>query len=148
MEHNMTITRDVINDLLPVYLAGDASADTRALVERFLAADPTLAADVRAHAERGAALLQTLSASPQLTAPDAEVATFERIRKHNRDRNSFLAFGIAFALVPFAFTFGDGHIHWLMLRNSPKQALIFLAASAYCWISFAILTRRQRPQAR
>ena len=140
----MTITRDVINDLLPVYLSGDASADTRALVERFLAGDPTLAAEVKAHAERGAALLQTLGTSTQLAASDAEVATFERVRRHHRDRNTFLAFGVAFALTPLAFSFSNGHIHWLMLRDNPTQALIFLAASAYCWISFAVLTRRGR----
>ena len=30
----MNVTRDVVNDLLTVYLAGDASADTQALVTR------------------------------------------------------------------------------------------------------------------
>ena len=33
----MNVTREVIFDLLPVYFAGDASADTRALVEDFFA---------------------------------------------------------------------------------------------------------------
>ena len=31
----MKVTRDVVTDLLPLYLAGDASEDTRALVEKF-----------------------------------------------------------------------------------------------------------------
>ena len=39
----MTVTRDVVLDLLPLYLADEASADTRALVERFLENDPELA---------------------------------------------------------------------------------------------------------
>lgn len=39
----MEITRDVILDLLPLYLAGEVSTDTRALVERYLEADPELA---------------------------------------------------------------------------------------------------------
>ena len=73
----MNITRDVINDLLPVYLAGDASADTRALLEDYLRRDPALAADVRAQAEKSAALLSSLGAAP---APDHEVATFDKIR--------------------------------------------------------------------
>ncbi len=35
----MNITRDVISDLWPLYAAGEATADTRAVVEEFLAAD-------------------------------------------------------------------------------------------------------------
>ena len=37
------ITRNVILDLLPLYLAGEVSADTRALVERYLEGDEELA---------------------------------------------------------------------------------------------------------
>lgn len=142
----MNITRDVINDLLPVYLAGDASADTRALVEDFLERDPALAADVRAHAEKSAALLTSIGPAASALA-DHEVVTLEKIRRHNRDRYTFLAFGVSFLLMPFAFGFGNGHIEWVMIRDNPKQALIFLAASVYCWISFLILTRRQRTSA-
>ena len=39
----MEITRNVILDLLPLYLAGEVSADTRALVEEYLETDPELA---------------------------------------------------------------------------------------------------------
>ena len=44
----MNISRDVVKDLIPVYLAGDASADTQALVESYLKTDPELASDVKA----------------------------------------------------------------------------------------------------
>jgi anti-sigma factor RsiW len=36
----MKVTRDVIYDLLPAYFAGDASDDTRALVEAYFESDP------------------------------------------------------------------------------------------------------------
>jgi hypothetical protein len=39
----MEITRNVILDLLPLYLDEAASADTRALVDEFLETDPDLA---------------------------------------------------------------------------------------------------------
>lgn len=39
----MTITRDVILDLLPLYLADEVSRDTRMLVEEYLKSDPKLA---------------------------------------------------------------------------------------------------------
>ena len=44
----MTLTHDVISDLWPVYDAGEASADTRALVEGYLAQHPEFAARLRA----------------------------------------------------------------------------------------------------
>ena len=39
----MEVTRNVVLDLLPLYLADEASADSRLLVESFLDADPELA---------------------------------------------------------------------------------------------------------
>ena len=39
----MDITRNVILDLLPLYVADEVSADTRALVEKYLEKDPELA---------------------------------------------------------------------------------------------------------
>jgi hypothetical protein len=39
----MTVTRDVILDLLPLYLADEASVDTQTLVEEYLERDPKLA---------------------------------------------------------------------------------------------------------
>jgi len=39
----MEITRNVILDLMPLYLAGEVSADTRTLIEKYLETDPELA---------------------------------------------------------------------------------------------------------
>ena len=39
----MTVTRDVILDLLPLYFAGQVSHDTRTLVDEFLQTDPDFA---------------------------------------------------------------------------------------------------------
>ncbi|MGB3716520.1 MAG: hypothetical protein WA996_19040 [Candidatus Promineifilaceae bacterium] len=40
----MEITRNVIIDLLPLYMAGEVSEDSRLLVEKYLRTDPELAA--------------------------------------------------------------------------------------------------------
>ena len=40
----MEVTRDVILDLLPLYLDNDVSTDTRILVEEYLETDPELGA--------------------------------------------------------------------------------------------------------
>ena len=39
----MKITRNIILDLLPMYLADEVSTDTRALIEEYLKTDPELA---------------------------------------------------------------------------------------------------------
>jgi hypothetical protein len=39
----MEITRNVILDLMPLYMANEVSADTRALIEKYLETDPGLA---------------------------------------------------------------------------------------------------------
>ena len=39
----MDITRNVILDLLPLYLANEVSEDTRTLIEKYLETDPELA---------------------------------------------------------------------------------------------------------
>jgi len=44
----MEITRNVIQDLLPLYVANEVSADTRALVAQYLEGDPELARSARA----------------------------------------------------------------------------------------------------
>lgn len=49
----MEITRDVILDLLPLYQAGEASEDTRALVEKYLETDPELADAAKQTASAG-----------------------------------------------------------------------------------------------
>ena len=48
----MNVTREVILDLLPLYLAGEASTQTRALVDEYLAQDPDLARLARQWQER------------------------------------------------------------------------------------------------
>ena len=44
----MTVTQNVIHDLLPAYLAGEASADSKVLVEEFLRQNPAMARTVEA----------------------------------------------------------------------------------------------------
>ncbi len=43
----MKVTREVVSDLWPLYESGEASTDTRSLVDEFLAGDPAFAASLR-----------------------------------------------------------------------------------------------------
>jgi len=65
------ITREVITDLWPLYEAGEASRDTRAIVDEFLAADPEFARTLRA---------QPALEAPVSLNPDAETMALTRTR--------------------------------------------------------------------
>ncbi len=141
----MNVTHNVVTDLLPVYLAGEASEDTRALLEAYLQQNPTFAAEVREQAEKSTALLGALTAVP---SADHEKATLQRVRQFNRRRANLLGVSIAATLMPLAFGFDDRHIHWMMLRDQPNQALLFWVFALACWIAYYLTGRRLRTTAR
>jgi hypothetical protein len=137
----MTISRNVILDLLPLYVAGEASEESRALLEQYLRENPEFAAAVRDRAEKTTALLASVQAPPP---PDHEKATLERVRRFNRRRTYLLAFCIFLTLTPFAFGFEGRHVHWMMLRDNPTQAVFSWIAALVCWIVYSIMGRRLR----
>ena len=114
----MKITRDVITDLLPVYLAGEASQDTRNLVETFLKEDPEFAKLVE---EQEAPLPESQIRIPK----DTEMQTLTATRTLLRKRSIFLGIAIFFTCFAFAFTFDRSGLHWLWTQ-SPLSALINL----------------------
>jgi anti-sigma factor RsiW len=135
------VTRDVITDLLPLYLAGEASAGSRALVEDYLRQHPDFAAQTREHAEQSAALLSAI-ATPSL-AEAHEKAAFERTRRFNRYRSWIMGLAIAFSLVPFSIVITDD-VRWVLLSDHPTEAVVLWAAGAVCWLAYYVLGRRMR----
>ncbi len=57
----MNVTRNVVTDLLPVYFAGEASGDTKVLVEDYFRQDP----DFERVARSAATPLETLRRTAQ-----------------------------------------------------------------------------------
>ena len=72
----MNVTREVINDLWPVYAADEASADTRALVEEFLRQDPEFAGLLQGCGEEGL-LRKVIPTLP----PDREAQALRRTKR-------------------------------------------------------------------
>ena len=138
----MNITNDVITDLLPLYLAGEASPGTRQLLEDYLREHPEFASTVRDAAARSAALLN--AAERSAPTPDREKVTLERVRRFNRRRTVLLAMAIAFALTIFAFSFEGSHIRYVVVRDSPVQALLLLIAAFICAAAYVRMGRRLR----
>ena len=60
----MNITREVVTDLLPIYFSGEASGDTRVLVEDYFRQDP----DFERIARSAATPLETLRAAAPIAA--------------------------------------------------------------------------------
>jgi hypothetical protein len=89
----MKITREVIYDLLPAYFANEVSADTRTLVEEFLASDPEFG--------RMAARFQTLLQDKNRhREPDTEAARERAI--FDRARSADLRLKTRYAAVIWA----------------------------------------------
>lgn len=88
----MQVTRDIVQDLLPVYLAGEASADTRAVVEAYLAEDGKLREIVEASASYS---------PPPLDVPAGlEERSLDRTRRLLGRKSFWLGFALIFSFVP------------------------------------------------
>lgn len=135
----MKVTRDVVKDLLPVYLAGEASADTRRVVDDFLASDQPLADEVAA--ARRTELSLPATAAPALSA---EKRALDATRQRLKHRTSTLAMAIFFTLAPFTATFDGSGIRFSILRDKPTIAIAWWTAAALLWIAYIWIRRRTR----
>jgi anti-sigma factor RsiW len=122
------VTRDLVEDLLPVYLAGDASADTRRVVEAFLAGDPELAREVEEARSGPIALPAT---PPPSTGEKQALDATRQLLKH---RTSTMAVAILFTLLPFSFAVEDSHLKFLLFRDAPTIAIAWWATAAVMWV--------------
>ena len=123
----MNISRDIVKDLIPVYLAGDASADTQALVESYLQTDPELAGDVAA--ARGASL-----GLPETPPPTAEKQTLDATRQLLKSRTSTLVVATLFTVLPLTFAFRGTTITFLLIRDAPVIGIAWWVTAAIMWI--------------
>ena len=133
----MNATKDIINDLLPLYVANECSADTRALVEEYLERNPKQAEELRR-------IINTPvpGAVPPAKGLD-EVRAFREARRRLRRRSWLMAAAIFFSLAPFSF-FSTGERTWWLLRDATGSALVYAAIGAVFWIIYAVDRRRSQ----
>jgi anti-sigma factor RsiW len=132
----MKVTRDVIYDLLPAYFAGEVSADTRTLIDEFLATDPEFARMTsrfrRLFEERASGTGDGKTEREQL----------ERARSRAERRQISAAFAIAYSLAA-AFPLAMD-----MLRGQPFQGKSLVLSIVFAAVAFAStigwLTSRRR----
>jgi anti-sigma factor RsiW len=133
----VNITRDIVKDLIPVYLAGDASADTRALVESWLKTDPELEGDVQA--ARGTSL-----GLPETPAPTAEKQALDATRQLLKTRTSTLAVALIFTVLPLTFAFRGTTLTFVLIRDAPVIGIAWWITAAIMWTWHVRIRRRLR----
>jgi hypothetical protein len=140
----MKITREVILDLLPAYESGEASRDTKQLVEEYLRQDPGLAN-----------LVRDRRAQPEVSPAEPPDGLFNvslaRTKKMLRLRSWLLTLGIWFTWASFLVVFWDFERggrevkgNFFMWRDQPDLALAFLVVAGCCWVGYFRLRRRLR----
>ena len=119
-----TLTRDVILDLVPVYLAGEASEETTALVEAFAARVPY----IKRLLEAGD--LTQNSLTPNIQTPDMEMETLKHARSCVQRQMIFLALGVAGTMLAVSMGWGGTFLaagFWIVyfLRREKMNDLLF-----------------------
>jgi hypothetical protein len=127
----MTLTRAVVLDLWPVYASGDASDDTRALVEAFLRDDPEFAEQLSRDV--------VLPLAPPPLPPDVEAAAFDRIRRRLRGYPLLLNLAIFSTATAFGRIVSD--TSWDV---SPRNFIIASLVAVAFWVAFCVSLWRAR----
>ena len=106
---NTEITRDVVSDLWPLYRSGEASGDSKALVDEFLAADSDFASTLHKSGELGSAM------PPFRLSPEAERRLLDDAR--SRARNKLMVIGVGIGLTAIVILTALGGALMLGLRT-------------------------------
>ena len=129
----MNITRDVILDLLPLYLADEVSEDTRTLVEQYLANDPALAK----LAEQSH--MQQWNEVPVPLKKEDEMKSFEKTKQLLTQQRVLMGFAIFSTLMLVAVRGGEDGIRWLW-RDLPEVGWLVLFVSLVFWAAYFNVT--------
>jgi hypothetical protein len=136
----MDVTRDVVTDLLPIYFSGEASTDTKRLVESYFRQDP----DFERTARGAAKPLETLqAATPVAVGAEQEKRGLERVRGQLQRRAWLFAVSLFSTLVPLSFHFREGHVASVMVRDAPLEAAFFWSLAGFFWFLFFARPRRR-----
>jgi hypothetical protein len=142
----MKITRDVVSDLWPLYLADEASADTRALVDAFLREHPELARELRA--------VEELPATGITMPPDEEARALARTRDLVSGRGwlrRLRLFALAMTGLAILHTAGQMETLYRIAHDAGWQGstrpLAEAITAGLLWILYVVLVRWQRARA-
>ena len=136
----MNITQEVVTDLLPVYFSGEASRDTKLLVEEYFHKNP----DFERMARSAGTPLETLRTSPPVTAgPEKEKRDLESVRCGLDRRKWLFGLSLFLTLSPLTFYFTHGHLYSLMGPDALWEAALDWSMAAFFWFLYFAQPRRR-----
>jgi hypothetical protein len=131
----MNITVDVGRDLFALVQAGEASQDSRKLVDEYARVHPEFARETEA-------ACAALPAPP--APPDREMETLRRTKAMLRLKSWLFGLALALTLAPLSFVFGNGEIRFLLFRDAPGAAVGLWSTAVAGWVAFYVIARRVR----
>ena len=136
----MRVTQEVVTDLLPVYFSGEASSDTKSLVEEYFRDDP----EFEQMARSAGTPLETLrTAGPVTAGAEKEKRDLESVRCGIDRRKWLFGLSLFLTLSPLSFYFTHGHLFSLLASDGLWEAGFDWSMAALFWfLYFAQLRRR------
>ena len=127
-----SIPQHVILDLLPLYLEGEISDETRDLIEEYLKGNPQLAKLV----EQAKATL-SLQETPAPLRKENEMEALKKVKKLMIQHNIFLVLAVILTLMI--------GISYIFLWDEPRGAVapfVFGGLAAFFWMAFFVVNRK------
>lgn len=135
----MNITREVITDLLPAYFSGEASEDTRTLVEDYFRENR----DFERITRKAATPCHMLRASAKVSADvEAEKRGLDKIRGELQWRKWLFGGALFFTLAPLS-VLVKGSTSWWIVRDDPLEAGFLWVIAAILWVVYLMRLRRR-----
>jgi hypothetical protein len=123
------ITKPIILDLVPAYLAGDCSEDTRRLIDEFAATDADLARMIRQQA------IALPSPAGEAPTADLELQTLLRTKRLIHRQAWYLGLAILFTFIAFTYRIGPDGIAWTASYSRLLATLFALSALGF-WAAY------------
>lgn len=130
----MNVTKEVITDLFPLYVANECSKDSRALVDQYLKDNPGQAEELKR------IMNTSVPGGTAQLAGSEEVRTLREARRRVRRQSWLMGLAIFFSLVPFSFLITGGKINWVF-RESPSTAIIYGLLGVVFWGAYFLIRR-------
>jgi hypothetical protein len=130
----MNVTKEIITDLFPLYVANECSKDSRALVEQYLQDNPHQAEELRR------VMNTPLPGGTTPLAGSEEVRSLREARRRVRRQSFVLGLAVFFSLLPFSFLATSERVYWLF-RESPSTAIIYGLLGIACWGAYFLMRR-------
>ena len=136
----MNVTREVMTDLLPVFFSGEASEDTKQLVENYFRENPDFE-----RIARGAAmpLEQLRGTAPVAAEPEREKRDLQWARKEFLRRRVVFGVALFFTFAPLMTVYRNERVDWTGFLDDPWLLALFWCVAGLFWFQYvARLSRR------